>query len=57
MSLPTRNAVLTDHQQEFIEALVASGRYQNPSAVLRECPRGGRGCASLAPAAEPPPRP
>jgi len=34
--MPTRNVVLTDHQEEVIEALVRSGRYQNASEVLRE---------------------
>jgi antitoxin ParD1/3/4 len=34
--MPTRNVVLTDYQAEFIEQLVASGRYQNASEVLRE---------------------
>lgn len=34
--MPTRNVVLTDHQQEVIESLVQSGRYQNASEVLRE---------------------
>jgi len=34
--MPTRNVVLTDHQSELIERLVASGRYQNASEVLRE---------------------
>lgn len=34
--MPTRNVVLTDHQQEFLETLVQSGRYQNASEVLRE---------------------
>lgn len=34
--MPTRNVVLSDHQQELIEALVQSGRYQNASEVLRE---------------------
>lgn len=34
--MPTRNVVLTDHQTELIERLVASGRYQNASEVLRE---------------------
>lgn len=34
--MATRNVVLTDHQEKFIEALVASGRYQNASEVLRE---------------------
>jgi antitoxin ParD1/3/4 len=34
--MPTRNVVLTDHQAELVEELVASGRYQNASEVLRE---------------------
>jgi antitoxin ParD1/3/4 len=34
--LPTRNIVLTQRQSELIERLVASGRYQNASEVLRE---------------------
>lgn len=34
--MPTRNVVLTKHQQELIEALVESGRYQNASEVLRD---------------------
>lgn len=34
--MPTRNVVLTDHQQDVIETLVESGRYQNASEVLRE---------------------
>jgi len=34
--MPTRNVVLTEHQENFIEALVQSGRYQNASEVLRE---------------------
>ncbi len=33
--MPTRNVVLTDHQAALIEQLVASGRYQNASEVLR----------------------
>jgi antitoxin ParD1/3/4 len=32
----TRNVVLTDHQQQLIERLVRSGRYQNASEVLRD---------------------
>ena len=32
----TRNVVLTDHQADFVERLVASGHYQNVSEVLRE---------------------
>lgn len=34
--MPTRNLVLTDHQAQFVETLVKSGRYQNASEVLRE---------------------
>jgi len=34
--MPTRNVVLTDHQAMIVEQLVASGRYQNASEVLRE---------------------
>jgi antitoxin ParD1/3/4 len=34
--MPTRNVVLTEHQEELIETLVDSGRYQNASEVLRE---------------------
>lgn len=34
--MPTRNVVLTDHQADLLERLVASGRYQNASEVLRE---------------------
>jgi antitoxin ParD1/3/4 len=34
--MPTRNVVLTDHQATLVEELVASGRYQNASEVLRE---------------------
>ena len=34
--MPTRNVVLTDHQATIVERLVASGRYQNASEVLRE---------------------
>ena len=36
VGLPTRNVVLTEHQQKLIEALVESGRCQNASEVLRE---------------------
>jgi antitoxin ParD1/3/4 len=36
IAVPTRNVVLTDHQAEFVEQLVSSGRYQNASEVLRE---------------------
>lgn len=34
--MPTRNVVLTDRQDELIDALVETGRYQNASEVLRE---------------------
>jgi len=34
--MPTRNVVLSDHQQQLVETLVQSGRYQNASEVLRE---------------------
>jgi antitoxin ParD1/3/4 len=34
--MPTRNVVLTDYQAQMVEKLVASGRYQNASEVLRE---------------------
>lgn len=34
--MPTRNVVLTDHQQQLVEDLVQSGRYQNASEVLRD---------------------
>lgn len=34
--MPTRNVVLSEHQQQLVESLVQSGRYQNASEVLRE---------------------
>ena len=34
--MPTRNVVLTDHQADLVTKLVASGRYQNASEVMRE---------------------
>jgi antitoxin ParD1/3/4 len=34
--MPTRNVVLTNRHEALIEELVASGRYQNASEVLRE---------------------
>jgi antitoxin ParD1/3/4 len=34
--MPTRNVVLTERQEELIETLVRSGRYQNASEVMRE---------------------
>lgn len=33
--MPTRNVVLTEQQEQFVGALVASGRYQNASEALR----------------------
>jgi antitoxin ParD1/3/4 len=35
MYMATRNVVLTDAQSALLERLVASGRYQNASDVLR----------------------
>lgn len=35
-NMPTRNVVLSEHQQQLVETLVQSGRYQNASEVLRE---------------------
>ena len=35
VALVTRNVVLTDNQAELVEGLVASGRFQNASEVLR----------------------
>ena len=34
--MPTRNVVLTERQEELIEGLVRSGRYQDASEVLDE---------------------
>ena len=34
--MPTKNIVLTQHLAELVGRLVASGRYQNASEVLRE---------------------
>jgi antitoxin ParD1/3/4 len=34
-TMPTRNVVLSDPQEALIRDLVASGRYQNASEVLR----------------------
>jgi antitoxin ParD1/3/4 len=34
--MPTRNVVLTNKQEAFVGELVAAGRYQNASEVLRE---------------------
>lgn len=34
--MPTRNVVLGQQQHELVDQLVASGRYQNASEVLRE---------------------
>jgi antitoxin ParD1/3/4 len=34
--MPTRNVVLTDTQEQLIQSLVDSGRYQNASEVIRD---------------------
>lgn len=34
--MPKRNLVLTAHQEQLINNLVKSGRYQNASEVIRE---------------------
>lgn len=34
--MPTRNVVLSEQQQQLVESLVQSGRYQNASEVLRD---------------------
>ncbi len=34
--MPTRNVVITEHQNSLIEQWVSSGEYQNASEVLRE---------------------
>jgi antitoxin ParD1/3/4 len=36
IAMPTRNVVLTPQQAAMVERLVASGRYQNASEVLRD---------------------
>ena len=33
--MPTRNVVITEHQSNLIDRLVAAGRYQNASEVQR----------------------
>ncbi|MEO0692667.1 MAG: type II toxin-antitoxin system ParD family antitoxin [Pseudomonadota bacterium] len=38
--MPTRNVLLTEHQSALIDRLVAEGRFQNASEVLREGLRG-----------------
>lgn len=37
--MPTRNVVLTDHNETFIHQLVGTGRYQNASEVMRDALR------------------
>ena len=37
--MPTRNVVLTDHQDALIRRLVATGRYRNASEVMRDALR------------------
>jgi antitoxin ParD1/3/4 len=34
--MPTRNVVLSEHHQQFIQTQVESGRYQDAGEVLRE---------------------
>ena len=34
--MPAHNVVLTEHEAALVEGLVACGRYQNASEVLRE---------------------
>jgi len=33
--MPTRNINLTDHYDQFVDRLIASGRYKNASEVMR----------------------
>ena len=33
--MPTKNVNLTEHYSEFVDQLIASGRYKNASEVLR----------------------
>lgn len=33
--MPTKNVVLTQHQQDLVDSMVTSGHYQNASEVLR----------------------
>lgn len=44
--MPTRNVVLGQHQQDLVESMVSSGRYQNASEVLRAA--GDVGWADIA---------
>jgi antitoxin ParD1/3/4 len=37
--MPTRNVVLTEHQESLIDSLVRSGRYQNANEVVQEALR------------------
>jgi antitoxin ParD1/3/4 len=37
--MPTRNVSLTEHQDKLIDQLIASGRYQNASEVMRQSMR------------------
>lgn len=37
--MPTRNISLTEHFDRFVDESVASGRFQNASAVVREALR------------------
>lgn len=33
--MPTRHVDLTDHHDQFVDSLVASGRFESPSEVMR----------------------
>ena len=37
--MPTRNVSLTEHQDRYVGDIVAGGRYQNASEVVREALR------------------
>ena len=41
--MPTRNVVLSEHQQQLVESLVQSGRYQNASEVTARGTASRRG--------------
>ena len=38
-SMPARNVVLTEHQENLVAGLVNSGRYRNVSEAIRAAPR------------------
>ena len=37
--MPTRNIVLTDEQDEFVESIVRAGEYQDADAAIRDALR------------------